>query len=898
MQYNYYGMNINFPEGTTEEEAQEWVASNKMVADAELAKFNNKNDVVVDKADTLLGDITNATGNVQSDIPSGYLGEEKSKEQLDKEKADRKKVLNKLPEGANVLATAAANTYNTIAGNTPARYAGGFQYTLDDKGELIENKEAKESPLLVNKDTLNDIKPKTEVGGVLSEVAPFFLPGGAKSGRSLSTHSGNRFVGPNKPTTTTPTASGNTSKITNVLTRNAAQSTTGVAVNNDTSTQEGRVNAVKELATGTVLGGLTDKVIGKVAGTVSPVVKGVTEKANVVKDKIKASTTAEKELIQEGYEAGKLARKYGKDVKDDLIDTVNKNSHNFPDGDGALSRILTEDGKSTLNPSQVFTGNNKFVKSEKRAIANKNGDTYLKRFDDQASGKTVRNVSEDSSLMHPFITKPDGSKYVARPLDEILEDISKLPTPKVKGVKSPNEVLTREINAGRYTSPTAIRASSAIAKENPSKAYLADELATRGSIELRNKALNEATKGNKLDSIKYEKEISKNKDSLTRLSGIESGNKPYATQKQVGQDIEDSLRLMDGSRAVAEDSKIRDILYSALPAIGLTSAFSPNPTGFGPVDALIGYGAYAGKRRLNKIRDRSNAKKSDVLLNKILSDKDVGRNGDVRFQSDLIKDVKAGNVNNTYSPNLQGFNELVDKVGNNMARTAAGASRSFGTVDYPQPSQEPIQLDDSVDVNMQSLDTPIQLDSDINLDEPIQLDDSVDIDVSEIVTKATNVSEEASVVAEAIVKAETGGMKDPFVFTGGKDPNATDHSSAYGPGQITRNLAKDYLDRKADLFTPEQIEYLELMVEQGSIMLNNARNGVKGTDLSYGGKGVLGETAKDRQLYKEVMGVMIEDKLRENNGNLSKTLQSWRGVDSGKDPRWYNVVYSELDKNL
>lgn len=841
MQYNYYGMNINFPEGTTEEEAQEWVASNKMVADAELAKFNNKNDVVVDKVDTLLGDITNVTGNVQSDIPSGYLGEEKSKEQLDKEMADRKKVLNKLPEGANVLATAAANTYNTIAGNTPARYAGGFQYTLDDKGELIENKEAKESPLLVNKDTLNDIKPKTEVGGVLSEVAPFFLPGGAKSGRGIPSHTGNRFVGPNKPTAPSTTASGNTSKTSTVLARNAAQSTTGVAVNNDTSTHEGRVNAVKELATDTVLGGLTDKALGKVSSIIAPGSKTRVEniKADKLKDEaisqVNAKYTKEIEDIdyfqfkaKQAEDEGIKSFKKSKSVSEDDIKDI-----------GHLNKKYNLDLKDNDSPKIV----REKLDSAKQKLSNELekgradnpslGLTSLNKAQGSGKGRASVNYSNLGTEQKKLLEIPTG-KYGA------LEDFFSNNNPIVKGYnKKNNEILMNNVKS------SSLKPLDELSEGLSSKGYH-----------------QEAREVNKArESILSGKPVKVSDEVLDRIdSDLNRGlfDKELPSFRSARDEYNSALSAT--SKAKSEERfKLMDLAPAAIPAV--VGGYFADSAGTGGALGLLASGVLSSRRGL---RNRS--------IN----------NDFRRAEGDVLRRDKSRSL-------------VSDTIDNNIKPLASTYARA------PTNLDEPIQLDDSVDVNTQSLDTPIQLDFDVNLDEPIQLDDSVDVDVSETITdttKATNVSEEASVVAEAIVKAETGGMKDPFVFTGGKDLNATDHSSAYGPGQITRNLAKDYLDRKADLFTPEQLEYLELMVEQGSIMLNNARNGVKGTDLSYGGKGVLGETAKDRQLYKEVMGVMIEDKLRENNGNLSKTLQSWRGVDSGKDPRWYNVVYSELDKSL
>lgn len=878
MKINYNGMPISFPEGTSQEDANAWIANNKDVADAELAKYNAKNELVTDKASTLLSDMNTINTPAPEEPKKSKFFSSPEYAELDKKLQDNTNPLKNDDESTRVLKTIGANIWDTLvdAGDTvvpglSTAKAIVNEATGGESGKVVKDFEESVKP------DKSKFKPETVSGQVIAEMAPYLLTGTVGAPMRAATAAG-KAAG-TLATRLGAKEGGKLAGAANRVAANTAASVGGATINNDLSTEEGRNDAILDTLMGGILGAGAEKALDVGVNVAKNVAKGSTAAVENVVSKVKAGNKSEKKAIQEAYESGKVARKYGKEVKDDLIDTVNADSHNYPEGDGALSRIFTSEGKPNLNPSQVFKDSSKFTKSEKRSLANNAGDVYTKRFEDQATGKSIRSVSEDSSLMHPFITRPDGTQYVARPLGEIMDDIVKLNTKEVKGVTSPNTILSREISAGRFTSPEAIKAASAIAKENPSEAYLADELATRGSIELRNKAINEATRGSKIDSIKYEAEVDKVKDSLNRLSGIESGKKPYAAQKKVGQDIEDALRIMDGSRGVPEDSKLKDFIGSALPALGLTSAIT-GETGFGPLDAIVAAAAYGGKRGFNKIRDARNVKRSEGVISKILADKDVGRNGEVNHLSDMIKSVKSGDVNATYSTNMQGFNSAVDTIGDALVNTGATAARSVNSDDSVQaPHSSSTEIYDYVEPSAQDMpETQPQNVSGASMGQSFDA--------------GTNA------VVDAIVKAETGGMKDPFVFTGGMDKNATAHSSAYGPGQITTTLANDFLTRKPELFNDAQREYLELMVEQGKIMLDNARNGVKGTALSYGGKGLLGETEEDRKLYKEVMSVMIQDSLKENNGNLTKTLRSWRGVGADKDPRWWDIVYKELDNTL
>lgn len=129
-------------------------------------------------------------------------------------------------------------------------------------------------------------------------------------------------------------------------------------------------------------------------------------------------------------------------------------------------------------------------------------------------------------------------------------------------------------------------------------------------------------------------------------------------------------------------------------------------------------------------------------------------------------------------------------------------------------------------------------------------------------SEAAKVSEAPSEVLRNIAKVETGGEKDPFIRI--REKNAPkEGSSAYGPLQVTKTLADDYIDRKADLFTPEEMSYLKRFSEQGTKFLKHGRNkGKEGYDANYdyGAKGDLDSPA-DREMYWQVFGKVVEDRL-------------------------------------
>lgn len=146
----------------------------------------------------------------------------------------------------------------------------------------------------------------------------------------------------------------------------------------------------------------------------------------------------------------------------------------------------------------------------------------------------------------------------------------------------------------------------------------------------------------------------------------------------------------------------------------------------------------------------------------------------------------------------------------------------------------------------------------------------------------------------AFKQAETGGVPDPWIRTMAVPKGG---STAYGPVQITRTLAEDYLKRHKDLFNTEEIAYLERFIEQGRLFAKYGREPDKpGYDprYEYGGSGDL-TSSEDKAVYERVAKKMLMQHYKNNKGNLEDTIKEWRfGASSSKgrqnDERYYEEI--------
>lgn len=128
---------------------------------------------------------------------------------------------------------------------------------------------------------------------------------------------------------------------------------------------------------------------------------------------------------------------------------------------------------------------------------------------------------------------------------------------------------------------------------------------------------------------------------------------------------------------------------------------------------------------------------------------------------------------------------------------------------------------------------------------------------------------------DMIAKAETGGETNPFIRTRVAPPEG---SSAYGPAQITKTLAEDFLKRNPDLFSKEEKTYLKRFIAQGVKFLRYGKEpNKKGYEprFDYGGEGEL-TSEEDKELYNKVARKMISYTYTKNNEDIEATLREWR----------------------
>jgi hypothetical protein len=155
-------------------------------------------------------------------------------------------------------------------------------------------------------------------------------------------------------------------------------------------------------------------------------------------------------------------------------------------------------------------------------------------------------------------------------------------------------------------------------------------------------------------------------------------------------------------------------------------------------------------------------------------------------------------------------------------------------------------------------------------------------------------------------------------------------SSAYGPVQLTRKLARDYRKRHSDLFTDTQRDYLDRFIIQGhkflahggqaevsnppvvdpNVVLNKDgtlkklyydldifANTPYDANFDYGGGGELfGE--RDRALYKRVTSKILENIYDRRNNDIRLTWREWRfggagAIDPDNQDPAYRYAFNE-----
>lgn len=125
---------------------------------------------------------------------------------------------------------------------------------------------------------------------------------------------------------------------------------------------------------------------------------------------------------------------------------------------------------------------------------------------------------------------------------------------------------------------------------------------------------------------------------------------------------------------------------------------------------------------------------------------------------------------------------------------------------------------------------------------------------------------------------KSGGMTDPRRFIRTRvtpDKNAGQTSTAYGPVQMTRKHVMDFYARNKNNLSPEMKEYVQRYIAQGEKMRDNPNDPVYG----YGGKGELGATEQDRQMYSQLAEMSMADIAKNESKDLGSFIKRWRGAN-------------------
>jgi len=143
----------------------------------------------------------------------------------------------------------------------------------------------------------------------------------------------------------------------------------------------------------------------------------------------------------------------------------------------------------------------------------------------------------------------------------------------------------------------------------------------------------------------------------------------------------------------------------------------------------------------------------------------------------------------------------------------------------------------------------------------------------------------ADLMLRSIMVAETGsegGVLDEnrYIFTRvTPSQNQGRHSSAYGPVQMTRTFLQDFLNREGESLPDEERGYLDRLIEQGERMLSGVRRGeLRDPIYGYGGRGVMGDTLRERQLYAQIAQRAIVS-LANRSSSYENFIRRFRGEE-------------------
>ncbi|EEH7943828.1 hypothetical protein G3O90_004540 [Salmonella enterica] len=429
---------------------------------------------------------------------------------------------------------------------------------------------------------------------------------------------------------------------------------------------------------------------------------------------------------------------------------------------------------------------------------------------------------------------------------------------KISDVANPDtasKALLRGENALYNTKQVAAAISDAIDNGSlPQAQVLAQNLAQGLGSESRAEAARAATMGENFSPTKFINSLNKTAPQVEILN-------PYSSidESQVNNALADSIRALRERLTVPQTNSL------LAQAAGRTAGGVAGAGIGGPVGALVGQ--EVGGRVTNAI--------NKGVLDRLFGTAKKG-NKYIDYLSDPANAQKVAEILNSRGASFADAtsNEvkgIIDNVQRNVIRGETfSLLHNALNPDQEQPEANPL---------LPTLpSTPAtQAQSEPAAPEPEQQAQTAKL-------PKIKGSRKAIELYKSIAGAETGGLENRFIRT---KSSGSAPSSAWGPAQITYTLAKDYLRHK-ELFTDQEYEYLQQLVDQGQKMLHaDDSDPVYG----YGGTGTLGDTAKDRRMYAQIAVTMFDHKLKDNNGSEDATVKQWRGAN---DKRYFEKVRQNM----
>ncbi|EGJ3141394.1 hypothetical protein IGV50_004418 [Salmonella enterica subsp. enterica serovar Newport] len=443
------------------------------------------------------------------------------------------------------------------------------------------------------------------------------------------------------------------------------------------------------------------------------------------------------------------------------------------------------------------------------------------------------------SLLH------DADRYYADSVGDygsrsVLGQISDVANPDVA-----SKALLNGENALYNTKQVASAISDAIDNGSiPQAQALARNLAQGLGAESRTTAAKAATTGENFSPTKFINSLNKTAPQVEVLNPYSSIN-----ESQVNQALADSIRaLRDRSTVPQTNNAIAQVL--ARGAGGLAGAGMG-----GTVGGLIG----------QEVAGRVTGAINKGVLDRLFGTVSRG-NKYVDFISDPANAQKIADILNQHNSNLADASRsqvenIIDNLLNNARRgaTFSGINNQINGEDYSNPYSNMPQL--------QPAAAP-------------QPEPEQKAQATKAPDRFADVSPQALNLYEGVKEAETGNEPNPWIRT--KSPESG-VSTAWGPAQLTGTLAEDYLKNHPEIFTPEELDYLDRFVIQADKFKKAAKNDPK---YGYGGTGDL-TSEEDKKLYEQVNAKMMDHKYKSTN-SLNKAVIGWRG--KADDAKYFEKV--------